>query len=82
MVTSQTNQVLNYLKNNERGITSMEAIEKFGATRLASIIFELRKSYRINDISLLVPTRYYKKNGERRMTTISRYMLSPEYHNQ
>jgi len=82
MVTSQTNQVLNYLKNNERGLTSMEAIEKFGATRLAAIIFVLRKSYRINDVSLLVPTRYYKKNGKRRMTTISRYMLAPEYHNQ
>lgn len=42
----QTNLVFNLLKERmpkHRGITSMEAIELFGATRLSAIIFALRK---------------------------------------
>lgn len=40
--TTQTQVVLDHLQN--RGsITSMEAIELYGATRLADIIFRLRK---------------------------------------
>ena len=35
--TSKHNEVLNYLKKNG-SITSMEAIEMFGATRLSAII--------------------------------------------
>ena len=40
---SQTRDVENYLKTHKNGITSMEAIEKFGATRLADIIYRLRR---------------------------------------
>jgi hypothetical protein len=42
----QTNLVFDVLKERmpmEKGITSMEAIEMFGATRLSAIIFALRK---------------------------------------
>ena len=42
MKTTQKAEVLNYLK--EKGsITSMEAFNLFGATRLSAIIFSLRK---------------------------------------
>ena len=42
----QTQLVFNLLKERmpeNRGITSMEAIKEFGATRLSAIIFVLRK---------------------------------------
>lgn len=42
---TQRNMVLEYLKNNrDKGITSMEAFQLFGATRLSAIIFDLKKS--------------------------------------
>ena len=42
--------VLEYLKRVKKGITSLEAIEMFGATRLSAIIFDLRgKGYIIKD---------------------------------
>lgn len=37
-----TGRVYKYLKSH-KGITSMEAFEKFGATRLSAIIFNLKK---------------------------------------
>lgn len=48
---NKTSQVLNYIKNHKRGITSMEAFEKFGATRLSAIIFVLRKNHEIVSIT-------------------------------
>ncbi len=47
---TQTSEVLNYIKKHKKGITSMQAIEMFGATRLSSIIFGLRKKYDIETI--------------------------------
>lgn len=44
---TKTQQVLDYLKDNG-SITSWEAIEKFGATRLSAIIFNLREYYEID----------------------------------
>ena len=38
---SQTSEIIAYLRKNKK-ITSMEAIKKFGATRLSGIIFILR----------------------------------------
>ncbi len=46
---NKTEQVLKYLKEGH-SITSWEAIQKFGATRLSSIIFELRKKFDIKDV--------------------------------
>lgn len=44
---TQRGEVLKYLQTH-KGITSMQAIEKFGATRLSAIIFDLkRKGYNI-----------------------------------
>ena len=41
-MTNKTNEVLKQLQEH-KSITSMDAIDKFGATRLSAIIFNLRK---------------------------------------
>ena len=41
-MTNKTQEVLKHLQNNKE-ITSRQAIEFFGATRLSAIIFKLRK---------------------------------------
>lgn len=43
IVKTKTSEILKYLKSHKKGITSLEAITHFGATRLSAIIFELRK---------------------------------------
>ena len=55
--TNKTNEVLNYLKKHKT-ITSMQAIEMFGATRLSAIIFQLRKKYLINTLRVEIVDRY------------------------
>ena len=46
-MTNKTNEVLKYLQNNKE-ITSRQAIEFFGATRLSRIIYDLKgKGYNI-----------------------------------
>ena len=55
---NQTTAVLNRLET-KGSITSIEAIELFGATRLADIIFRLRnKGYDIKTIMCEGQTRY------------------------
>lgn len=55
---TKTSQVLNHLKQFG-SITSIEAIEMYGATRLAAIIFELRKrGYHIETIRMNFIDRY------------------------
>ena len=44
---TQTSEILKYLQNNGT-ITSWEAIERFGATRLSAIIYSLRHKYGYN----------------------------------
>ena len=41
---TKTTKVLNYIKTHPEGITSMDAIILFGATRLSAIIFNLKKN--------------------------------------
>ena len=48
---TQTNEVLKYMKSHKNGITSMQAFELFGATRLSSIIHRLRKKHIIETIT-------------------------------
>lgn len=50
---TKTQAVLNHLKANKT-ITSWEAIEKYRATRLSSIIFNLRFKYKI-DTDMITP---------------------------
>ena len=52
----QTQLVFNILKERmpeKRGITSMEAIKEFGATRLSAIIFVLRKRLESTDYAIV-----------------------------
>ena len=54
-------RVLEYLKTHKKGITSMQAFELFGATRLSVIIFTLRKEYEIESIKCEGKNRYGTK---------------------
>lgn len=56
-----TGRVLEHLKNN-RGITSMEAFERYGATRLSAIIYNLRDDgYVIKNVHRESLNRYGNK---------------------
>lgn len=66
---TQTNEVLNYLQTH-KSITSIEAIEMFGATRLSAIIFNLRnRGYQI------ITTTETKVNRYGRPCSYARYSL-------
>lgn len=55
---TKTSMVLDHLKKHGT-ITSMEAIENYGATRLSAIIFNLRKQgYNIDTIDVKSVDRY------------------------
>lgn len=54
---TQTEAVLEHLKTH-KGITSMEAFELYGATRLSAIIFSLRKKYDIINVPHETTNRY------------------------
>ena len=54
-------RILDYLKKHKEGITSMQAFEIFGATRLSSIIFLLRKEYVIDNVPNEGKNRYGEK---------------------
>ena len=54
----QRGEVLSYFQS-EGELTSMEAFTKFGATRLAAIVFDLRKKgYNIETRSCIGKNRY------------------------
>lgn len=58
--TGNIGRVLEYLKNHN-GITSMQAFELFGATRLSAIIFILRKyGYIIENVKIDGENKYGK----------------------
>tara|TARA_R110000824_G_scaffold286376_1_gene474527 strand:- start:432 stop:710 length:279 start_codon:yes stop_codon:yes gene_type:complete len=67
-VKTQSDAILWHLKTYGN-ITSYEAIKEYGATRLASIIFNHRKNgYKIDSNSLEVKTRFG------RTTNIAKYL--------
>jgi hypothetical protein len=51
-------RLLKYLRKHKKGITSLDAIEKLGDTRLSATIFELRKRYTILDEWINVVNRF------------------------
>lgn len=56
--TTQIGAVLNHMRTHD-GITSMEAFEQYGATRLSGLIFELKKQgYNIATETLKGTNRY------------------------
>ena len=67
---TKTMMVLNHLKKHGE-ITSMEAIENYGATRLSAIIFNLRKKgYDIDTVDVHGVDRYGNS------VTYGRYILN------
>ena len=53
---------MNYLRDNGK-ITSLEAYNQLGATRLSAVIYALkRKGYKITSKNIIVTTRYGKTN--------------------
>ena len=73
-MATKTGEVLRYLKENG-SITSMEAIERFGATRLSAIIFNLRhnRGYDISTVPITSTDRYGHQ------VTFARYVLHENY---
>jgi hypothetical protein len=66
---SQLTEVLNHMQT-KGAITSLDAINLFGATRLSAIIYDLRKKgHIINSVLVPVPTRHGKT------THVSSYTL-------
>ena len=59
-VTNKHKEVLRHLQK-KKTITSMQAIELYGATRLAAIIFDLRSKYDIDTIMVDSEDRYGNK---------------------
>lgn len=55
--TNKTAQVLRHLKEHG-SITSWEAINEYGVTRLSAVIFNLRKIYRIDSIPQVCTDRF------------------------
>jgi len=57
---TQTSDVERWLLKGH-GLTSFQAIKKYGATRLSDIIFRLRKAYNIVSVPKIVKNRYGTK---------------------
>lgn len=75
MVKTQTSDILQHLKDG-RKLTQKEAINEYGAYRLATIIHSLRnQGHNIESTRLDVLTRYKKKDGTRKSANIAEYKL-------
>ena len=77
MIMTQKELIINHLKANKKGITSMEAIEKYGATRLSGIIYDLKHRDNLSIITerITVQTIYGS-------TQIARYKLIEGKHHE
>lgn len=70
---SKKDRVLKHLRTHKKGITSLEAFERYGATRLSAIIFDLRKEgYDIETNTIQVKDRYGAK------CYVAQYLLNKE----
>lgn len=70
-MTPKEERLLDYLKKNKKGITSLDAINKLGETRLSATIYLLRqRGFQILDTYESSQNRY----GEN--TRFKRYVLS------
>ena len=68
-LTPKAQRLLKHLKKHKGGITSLQAIEKLGDTRLSATIYELRQKYCVLDEWITVTNRY----GEE--VKVKRYFL-------
>lgn len=57
---TQTSEIKKYLETHKRGLTSMDAFNLFGATRLSAIVYQLRNVHGMNIITedKIVKNRY------------------------
>ena len=56
---TQEKEILRYLQTHKKGLTNKEAFDKFGATRLGGVIYNIKKKgYDIRTINEKVRTRY------------------------
>ena len=67
---TQTARILRHLITHKKGITSMTAFDRYGSTRLAIIISDLRHKYGVNVVTI----REVSKEGQ----TYARYVLEEE----
>tara|TARA_R110002020_G_scaffold225959_3_gene436290 strand:- start:2399 stop:2689 length:291 start_codon:yes stop_codon:yes gene_type:complete len=75
MTKTQTSDILQHLKQGRR-LTQKEAINEYGAYRLSSIIYSLRKQgHMIESKQLDVPTRYKKTDGTTKNANIVEYKI-------
>lgn len=75
MSKTQSSDILQHLKDGRR-LTQKEAINEYGAYRLAAIIHSLRsQGHNIQSKRVDVPTRYTNLDGTTRMSSISEYTL-------
>jgi len=81
MYNTQTSDILQHLKEG-RELTQKEAINEYGAYRLSSIIYRLRKQgHDIVSVPKRVNTRYLTKEGKNKTTTIASYVLNEDTKN-
>lgn len=67
---TQNKVILKYLQSHKRGVTSMDAFEKFHITRLSARVFDLRKmGYPIQTI------REVKNDADGQTIQYARYVL-------
>lgn len=67
---TQCEQILNHLRGHAEGLTTMDAIDLFGCTRLASRIHDLKKlGYDITKLTC------QKVRGDGRMVRFARYYM-------
>jgi ERCC4-type nuclease len=79
MKKTQTSDILQHLKDG-RLLTQKEAINEYGAYRLASIIHSLRnQGHNVESTRLDVPTRYKKKDGTIKSANIAQYTLKVKH---
>ena len=74
---SKQQKVLNYMLEN-KSITSWEAIDKFGATRLSAIIFNLKDHWNITDTWEKGVDRYGSEVKYKRYTLLGKRDLTKE----
>ena len=66
---TQCEKILKYMQTHKRGITPLQAMEKFGCMRLSGRIHDLKREHKISSELVEVRNRY----GE--VCRVSRYYL-------
>lgn len=68
---NQRKAVLEYLKTHKKGITPMEALNKFGIMRLSAVIYDLKYKYDCKIVTNIIDVK--DRNGE--IKHVAQYVL-------